>query len=256
METLLAEIAERCIQADASTAPKYRRLMNVIGDAINSGVLAPGDRLPTEQDFAAAVPYALGTVQKALNGLVAQGLLYRNRRSGTFVAENARPLDDTSQFDFKRAGGGPTGKVVTEITDISLTHDTGHWVEVLGDCAEGYVKIKRMDRMGSDFSCYVEIHLRADRFSKLLTAQYDSISGKNIRSVLETRFGIPVAKLEIASGADYVPAHAAEELGIRNDVTAHLIDIAGFDASGKALYTQATFVPPGNYRLVFEKQIN
>ena len=92
MDILLAEVAKRCDQTAASDRPKYRRLMSALQDTIKSGIVEPGDRIPTEKDIASALPFALGTVQKALNGLVAQGLLRRNRRSGTFVSETARPL--------------------------------------------------------------------------------------------------------------------------------------------------------------------
>ena len=256
MDALLAEFAKRCVLADASDVPKYRRLMNAIQDSIRSGALVPGDRLPTEQDLAGAVPYALGTVQKALNGLVREGLLRRSRRSGTFVSEKARPLDDTSQFDFRHADGSDVGAVLTEITEISATRATGRWSAVLGECASGYVEIKRSDRIGSNFHCYVEVHLRADRFSSLLADEKTNLSGRNIRTILQTRHGISVASLDIASGAVCPPAHVARELGIRKDEIVHQVDITGFDAGGGALYTQTAYAPAGNYKLTFRKEIN
>lgn len=256
MEALLAEFAKRCVLADASDGPKYRRLMNAIQDSIRSGVLAPGDRLPTEQDLAGAVPYALGTVQKALNGLVREGLLRRSRRSGTFVSEKARPLDDTSQFDFKHADGREIGEVLTEITEISSTLDTGRWSATLGECPSGYVEIKRLDRIGSNFHCYVEVHLRADRFSGLLTEEKENLSGQNVRTILETQNGVSVANLDIASGAVFAPPHVARELGICKDEIVHQVDITGIDARGSALYTQTTYAPAGDYRLTFRKEIN
>jgi DNA-binding GntR family transcriptional regulator len=256
MDALLATLARHCARADASSAPKYKRLMAAIQDAMHSGALVAGDRLPTEKDFAAALPYALGTVQKALNGLVSQGLLRRNRRSGTFVSEQARRLDDTSQFDFKHADGKPVGDVMTEITGVAHTGDRGHWAAVLGNCPAGYIEIKRMDRIGSDFRCYVEIYLRADRFGEMLTNDRAKMSGRNIRSVLESQFGASVASLEIASGAVPAPAHVACELGLGTDSTVHRVDITGLNATRHALYMQTVFAPPGDYRLTLGKEIN
>ena len=256
MEALLADFAKRCALAETSAAPKYRRLMNAIQEAIRSGALAPGDRLPTEQDLAGAIPYALGTVQKALNGLTREGLLRRSRRNGTFVSEHARPLDDTSQFDFRHADGTEIGDVLTEITEISTTRDRGRWSDALGDCPSGYIAIKRLDRIGAGFHCYVEIHLRADRFFSLLTADKGDLSGRNVRTILEAQHGVTVARLEIASGAVPVPAHAARELGVRKDEIVHQVDITGYDAGGGTLYTQTAFAPAGKYRLAFRKDIN
>ena len=54
MDALLAEFAKRCAQADGSDLPKYKRLMLAIQGTVESGILSPGDRLPTEQEYALA----------------------------------------------------------------------------------------------------------------------------------------------------------------------------------------------------------
>ncbi|MEX2453166.1 MAG: GntR family transcriptional regulator, partial [Rhodospirillaceae bacterium] len=104
-DRLLADIARRCTIQTTEQLPKYLRLMNAVEDAVSEGLLKPGDRLPTETELTRAVPFALGTVQKALGGLVSRGVLSRSRRNGTFVAEPARPLDDMSRFAFERPDG-------------------------------------------------------------------------------------------------------------------------------------------------------
>ena len=53
---------------------------------ILSGELAPGDRLPTEQMLMAHYGCARMTVNKALSGLAAAGLVERRKKAGTFVA--------------------------------------------------------------------------------------------------------------------------------------------------------------------------
>lgn len=255
MDILLAEVAERCRLNAASNAPKYRRLMAAIQDTIKSGIVAPGDRLPTETAIASALPFALGTVQKALSGLVAQGLLRRNRRSGTFVSDIARPLDDMSQFVFERADGTGIGAVLTEITDIRLTHDTGQWATMLGDCAAGFVRITRIDRIDRDFQCYVEMHLRADRFSDLLAEIPDNLSGKNIRTILETRYGITVTNLEIAAAAAPPPERAANSLKLPNEAAVLQINVTGYDGGSRAIFTQTAFAPSGPYRMKFQSNV-
>ncbi|MFT5486016.1 MAG: GntR family transcriptional regulator [Paracoccaceae bacterium] len=255
MDILLAEVAKRCRQTAASDSPKYRRLMAALQDTIKSGMVVPGDRLPTEKAIASALPFALGTVQKALNGLVAQGLLRRNRRSGTFVSDTARPLDDMSQFVFERADGSGIGAVLTEITDIDITHDTGRWADMLGDCPAGYVRITRLDRIDRDFLCYVEMHLRADRYSDLLTETPGNLSGKNIRTVLETRYGIAVTNLEIAVAAAPASHRAATSLKLSKDIAVLQINVTGYDSGSCAAFTQTAFAPSGPYEVKFRSDI-
>jgi len=60
-----------------------------LADAIATGRLAPGDRLPTEQDLAAWLGVSRMTLRQALAELAQRGLVTRNvgRSGGTFVAE-------------------------------------------------------------------------------------------------------------------------------------------------------------------------
>ncbi len=53
---------------------------------ILSGELAPGDRLPTEQALMAHYGCSRMTVNKALTGLAAAGLVERRKKAGSFVA--------------------------------------------------------------------------------------------------------------------------------------------------------------------------
>ena len=255
MDSLLAEVAERCRHATTSDTPKYRRLMAAIEDTIKSGTVAPGDRLPTEKAIASALPFALGTVQKALNGLVAQGLLHRHRRSGTFVANTARPLDDMSQFVFERADGTGVGDVLTEITDIAITHDNGHWSGLLGDCPAGYIRISRIDQIDRVFFCYVELHLRADRYSELLSETPASLSGKNIRTILETRYDVVVDSLQITASVSQPPERVAKALHVSECPAVLQANVAGYVGGARAVFSQTTFAPASPYQMKFRTDI-
>src|SRR5690349_17407034 len=62
-----------------------------LAEAIRSGVLVEGERLPSEAELAARFGVAVVTVREALTGLRAQGLVTttRGRGGGTFVAAGA-----------------------------------------------------------------------------------------------------------------------------------------------------------------------
>jgi GntR family transcriptional regulator len=67
-------------------APLYRQLQRLLRDAMQSHVLAADDALPAERDLADELGVSRITVRKALDGLVAEGLLTRRQGAGTFVA--------------------------------------------------------------------------------------------------------------------------------------------------------------------------
>lgn len=64
----------------------YQQVAAVIRAAIESGELAPGDRLPAQPRLAQEAGVAKTVVQNALAVLKSEGLVYSVARLGTFVA--------------------------------------------------------------------------------------------------------------------------------------------------------------------------
>jgi GntR family transcriptional regulator len=66
--------------------PLYQELQRALRRAIDTRLLSPDDALPSERDLAADFEVSRITVRKALDGLVADGLLVRRQGSGNFVS--------------------------------------------------------------------------------------------------------------------------------------------------------------------------
>src|ERR1700743_2927563 len=66
--------------------PLYQELQRVLRKAIDNRVLGPDDALPSERDLATDFAVSRITVRKALDGLVADGLLVRRQGAGNFVS--------------------------------------------------------------------------------------------------------------------------------------------------------------------------
>ena len=69
-----------------SSLPLYRQLQRALKDAIDQRILGFEDALPAERDLAVEFSVSRITVRKALDGLVADGLLVRRQGSGNFVS--------------------------------------------------------------------------------------------------------------------------------------------------------------------------
>jgi GntR family transcriptional regulator len=67
-------------------APLYLRLKKSIEDAVQRGIIGPGDALPSERDIAIRADISRVTVRKAVQDLVKGGILVQRHGSGTFVA--------------------------------------------------------------------------------------------------------------------------------------------------------------------------
>src|SRR6202007_1246224 len=67
--------------------PLAEQIRNGISNAIETGVLASGARLPSWQDLAAQLGVARGTVRSAYEKLSAAQLIVASRATGTHVAD-------------------------------------------------------------------------------------------------------------------------------------------------------------------------
>jgi GntR family transcriptional regulator len=65
----------------------YQRIAETLRDAIGRGDYADGRRLPTEAELSAEYSLSRQTVRRALQELVAEGLVYRVRGRGTFASQ-------------------------------------------------------------------------------------------------------------------------------------------------------------------------
>lgn len=95
----MAEAADRMFQnlreAPHRGAPLYLRLKKSIEDAVNAGVIGPGDALPSERDIAVRADMSRVTVRKAVQHLVKDGVLVQRHGSGTFVAARVSRVEQS-----------------------------------------------------------------------------------------------------------------------------------------------------------------
>jgi DNA-binding LacI/PurR family transcriptional regulator len=68
-----------------SPVPRYIQAKTILADAIRRGSLQPGVKLPNTSDIGAAINVSLITAHKAIQCLVQEGWLLRERGRGTFV---------------------------------------------------------------------------------------------------------------------------------------------------------------------------
>ncbi len=99
----------------SSPIPLYFQVTGQLEAAIDSGQLAPGDRLPNEVDLAKSLGLSRPTMRRALEELVGKGLVVRKRGYGTEVANAQvhRRVELTSLYDdLDAAGQNPTTEVL------------------------------------------------------------------------------------------------------------------------------------------------
>lgn len=110
-----------------SSSNLAERIMARLGADIRGGRLAPGDRLPTEQELTTSMGVSRTVVREAVAALRADGLVVTRRGSGAYVAPN--PTASPFRIPARRE---PTLGEVVEIMELRLAVE----VEAAGFAAE------------------------------------------------------------------------------------------------------------------------
>ena len=91
--------------------PPYEQVRDGIRDRVDSGVLAPGFRLPPVRALATSLDLAANTVARAYKELEALGVVETRGRAGTFVAGRG----------VERAARSAASSFVTTARSLGLT---------------------------------------------------------------------------------------------------------------------------------------
>jgi GntR family transcriptional regulator len=171
--------------------PVYRQIERHIRDLINSPDYGPGDRVPSERVLAETLGANRMTVRKAIDGLVAQGLLERHSTSGTRIRRPrvARPTDTRTSLGITRliqnSGGTPGNKLL----HFQEQRAAARISERLG-LQEGapIIVVRRLWTVDGVPFCIETSHLPVERVPDL--AAEDLTAGQSLHDLLRSRYGI------------------------------------------------------------------
>jgi len=94
----------------AATTPFYRQIYDRFRSAIASGVLKPGDRIPSARALTKELGLARGTIDAAYSLLAAEGYILARGQAGTIVTPGLKPrvpaADKVSAPDHRRIAPG------------------------------------------------------------------------------------------------------------------------------------------------------
>jgi len=108
----------------ASGVPVYRQIIDQVQGGMASGLLSPGDQLPTVRQVAVDLAINPNTVLRAYRELEIRGVIETHQGTGTFIAEKQvrrdevereRQLDQLVREFVARAGAG--GFTVSELLE-------------------------------------------------------------------------------------------------------------------------------------------
>jgi GntR family transcriptional regulator len=227
--------------------PLYQRLRDSIAAEIAAQRWRPGEAIPTEAELAAAHGVAVGTVRKAIDVLVADGLVERSQGRGMFVR---RPSFDNSLFRFLRQQGLEGERVVPDsrfLSRRSMAAPPEVAERLRLPVIASVISLERLRLINGQAVLFEHIWLPHDRFAPLLTVDEAEI-GPLLYPTYERLCGQIVASAEeiltVASVRDVGAAH----LGLASGAPVVVIERLAFGYDGQPLEWRRTQAPAATFR--------
>lgn len=98
-----------------SKLPLYYQLKEILKEEIDIGKYKPGDRIPSENEFAALLRISRNTAKQAIADLVSEGMLFRIQGKGTFVSEKKMFSGIMETFSFSEEIKNGSLKLTTRV---------------------------------------------------------------------------------------------------------------------------------------------
>lgn len=130
----------------SSPVPLYYQLAQSIENAINTGILAPGDRLENELSLTTRLGLSRPTARQAIQELVNKGLLVRKRGVGTQVVRSQFSRDErltSLNADLVRAGKVPSTRLL-EFSVGPLDADVASALDANDITEQGFTRVRRL----------------------------------------------------------------------------------------------------------------
>jgi GntR family transcriptional regulator len=204
-------------QPHGSPGPAYKQIQAYIQELLESTDYNPGDRIPSERVLAEQLGRNRMTVRKAIEGLIAMGLLERNSTSGTRipVPRVARPIDSSfASHGIRRiiqAGGGAAGSKLLHFEQAKASERVAKRLKL--EIGANILVLRRLWTANDTPICIETSHLPLELVPTL--AAQDLMYGESLYSLLHNRYGIGTM-------------HGDREIGVTtcNEMEARLLDLA------------------------------
>jgi GntR family transcriptional regulator len=200
------------MKSELDSSPLYAQLETALASDIAAAILAPDSQLPPEDSLMARFGVSRTTVRKAVENLVARGLVEIRRGKGTFVTKPKirQDLTQLSGFveDMIALGRRPTAQLLDKRPVPASRTVAQHLGVPLGAQVYRIERVRLADGVAMSFD---ETYLPLEIGVKVAG---DDLEAEPIFSLLEGKYGLPLIEAEYQMEAVTADEHVAQALGI------------------------------------------
>ena len=235
----------------AATRPKHARLRQAIAAAIDRGHWKEGEPLPPELDLVRMTSLSLGTVQRAIQALVAEGRLRRVKGRGTFVTKLRLGIEQPFvHARFLDASGEALLPVFATLVSRRRIAETGPWSVPLRQRGDDVLRIERLLDVDGEFAVGSRFYVNATDYPAFAARPDDDLRSGNFKLMLAREYGLARIEYRQTMTLGRFPPDVAALLGLRFGTIGATFDVIARTSAGAPVYYHEVHVPPNARSLV------
>lgn len=232
-----------------SGVPKYLQLRNALAAEIADRRWKAGAQIPTEDQLTEATGLSLGTVQRAVRGLVDDGLVVRRQGAGTFVADGERPMDAPFYHcRFLDDDGRGLLPIFSKVLGRRRASGDGAWSRFVR--GPNVLCIERIFSINNEFDIYTHLYIDAARFPALARLPLAGLRGVNFKDLLAREYHLQLSRFSENLTVTVFPLYVCKAIGVRRGTSGAVLEIVARDRQGDPVYFQDLYIPPTPRRLL------
>ncbi len=247
----MSALAPRSQNRWSASAPLYAQIAESLLDQIESGKLAPGQRLAPERELSRTLGVNRMTLRQALHVLEAQGLLVRRQGHGTYIAEPKIERQAGKLFSFtrgmERRGYKPAGKIISFAESLVEASIAVHLQ--LPTSAPVY-EVHRLRLINREPVLLERFTIPQASFPHF---ERHDLANRSLYEVMETEYGVVVSKARQSLEPVIATEYEAKLLGIKPGAPLMLERRLSFDQNNRPVEYSKDLFRGDRFRFITER---
>ena len=234
-----------------SPIPVYYQLKNIVLDKIKNGEYPEGSLIPSERDLGENLGISRMTVRQALNQLVSEGVLYREKGKGTYVSKSKIVQRNIMSFSetVRKKGLVPSTNVL-EFARITDRSDINEMLDL--NVNEGLYFFKRL-RLANDLPIAIEEVFIPEKYCPNLE-KHDLKS--SLYELLKDEYSLSVNYMDSSVEAAKASKEEKRLLGLADSIPVLRISSLSYNDTGMKLLHQKDVYRSDDYNYTVRIFVN
>lgn len=211
---------------------QYVKIKDAVVEQIESGLLSPRQKLPSERKLADSFDTTRVTLREALSLLESEGRIYREDRRGWFISPQPLKYDPTQTLNFTNLALAQKRTPLTELLAAKSILANKQAASLLG--LQPFSDVYRVDRvryLENRPVAFVTKYIRPELLPNLL----DFDLSQSLTDIYRDKFGVVYQKIRYRISTSSLLADIAQALRATSGTPAMVIERLNYNQHGELI---------------------